>query len=221
MKVNSQFDIKKLTEGSAKAVASTIEKFLTTKGIAVPHTTSLDLAGVLCGFENWQSLQAHVTRSPSIVEMNFDKFESRFKPRQNPFSRTGGPGFATKGQELDYVLKALETNPATVWTCTEGDDGGLYVGDGFHRVNTQFYLVTHKPAEAGVSYCIPWDHDLEDPAFNVKVKDNATGTIVFDCTVRADNLDQAASRGMEEAESEIEELLGEGGMPVMLVHPLD
>jgi hypothetical protein len=82
-------------------------------------------------------------------------------------------------------------------------------------------MVTHKPAKEGVSYCIPWDHDLEDPAFQVRLKDNATGSIVFSCKVFAENMEQATDRGMEEAESEIEALLDEGGQPVLLVEALN
>ena len=221
MQNNSQFDIKNLSEKSAKAIASTIEKFLAADGIELGHTKALDLAGVLCGFANWQGLQSHVARQSKLVEMNSDAFEKEFKPRANPSSRQPSNVFAPHGPDLEFVQNAMRTNPATVWTCTEGDDGALYVGDGFHWVNVQFYLVTHKPAKEGVSYCIPWDHDLEDKAFQVRLKDNATGAVVFSCTVYADDMEQASSRAMDEAESEIEALQDEGGQPVLLVEALN
>jgi hypothetical protein len=222
MQNNSQFELKNLNEKTAKAIASTIEKYLVAQGLELPHTKTLDLAGILCGFANWQGLQAHVASQSNLVEMNFDAFEKEFKPRSNDISRPGGTNaFGTTGAELAFVQNAFRNNPATVWTCTEGDDGGLYVGEGFHYVNVVFYLVTHKPAKEGVSYCVPWDHDLEDKKFQVRLTDMAAGEEVFSCTVYADDIEVASRRAMEEVESELEALREEGGQPLVVIEPLN
>jgi hypothetical protein len=223
MKSNSQFKVKKLSEKSAKAIASTVEKFLAAEGLNLPHTRALDLAGVLCGFSDWHGLQAHVARKADLVEMNFDAFEKEFKPLRNPFdpnATASGAAFPPYGDQLSFVRKALDSNTSTVWTCTEGDDGALYLGDGFHVVNVQFYLVTHKPAKEGVSYCIPWGHDLEDLAFSARLLDRLTGQETFSCTVFAESLAQAAVRAQDEADSAMDEMLEEGGQPVLLVEAL-
>lgn len=222
MQNNSQFELKNLTEKSAKALASTIQKYMVAQGSELLYTKSLDLAGILCGFANWQGLQAHVASQAKLVEMNFDAFEKEFKPRSNDISRPGGTNaFGTTGAELAFVQNAFRNNPATVWTCTEGDDGGLYVGEGFHYVNVVFYLVTHKPAKEGVSYCVPWDHDLEDKKFQVRLTDMAAGEEVFSCTVYADDIEVASRRAMEEVESELEALREEGGQPLVVIEPLN
>jgi hypothetical protein len=88
-------------------------------------------------------------------EQELDAWETTFKPETNHFN--GSDKFETYGEELDYVRSVYDVDPRRVWTLVDGDDGNLYIVDGFHLVNRINYFVTKVPFEGKfleVPYCI-------------------------------------------------------------------
>lgn len=100
------------------------------------------------------------TKSPALVSLSFDEWESKFKPLtnlQDPNASFGGLMFETYGQELAGVL--LYANGHTgkagcrkVWTLVEGDEGESLIVEGYHLCNRLGYFITAKPAKAGQQY---------------------------------------------------------------------
>lgn len=94
--------------------------------------------------------------SHKVVKINEDEFWEQFKPIQNHIDTNAsfnGCMFETYDAELDFVKKAYETNPLTVWTITDCS-GLLMITDGYHFVNRMGYLITEVPAEADTDYVI-------------------------------------------------------------------
>ena len=74
-----------------------------------------------------------------------------FRPLRNHFDENAaGDGFMfeTYGIELDFVRAQ---NPHHIWTLVEGDNGRLYVVDGYHLVNRLGYFVAEIPCPSDVS----------------------------------------------------------------------
>lgn len=78
------------------------------------------------------------------------EWAERFKPITNP----NGDGswdnckFETYGDDYAKVMDALAKDPRTVWTITitDTDEGtSIGVGDGWHWVNRDGYLITEVP----------------------------------------------------------------------------
>ena len=75
-------------------------------------------------------------------EQELDAWEEKYRPIQNHFD--GGDKFETYGEELEFVLAQ---DPRCIWTLVDGDDGNLYIVDGYHLVNRINYFVTEVPFE--------------------------------------------------------------------------
>ena len=75
-------------------------------------------------------------------EQELDTWEEKYKPLTNHFD--GGDKFETYGEELEFVRAQ---DPRCVWTLVDGDDGNLYIVDGYHFVNRINYFVTEVPFE--------------------------------------------------------------------------
>lgn len=101
-------------------------------------------------------------------ESELDAWEDKYQPIKNPFAHKHKGNyvankFETYGEELNYVLGIATTEPARVWTLVDGDDGNLYIVDGYHLVNRVNYFITMHPREGGfmeVPYFI-FDHEEE------------------------------------------------------------
>jgi hypothetical protein len=86
-------------------------------------------------------------------EQELDAWEVKYKPIKNQFAKPQGKfgdefvedKFETYGKELDYVRSVYDTEPKRVWTLVDGDDGNLYIVDGYHLVNRVNYFVTELP----------------------------------------------------------------------------
>ena len=78
-------------------------------------------------------------------EKELDAWEEKYKPMHNHFD--DNDKFETYGDELDYVRSIYDTDPRRVWTLVDGDDGNLYIVDGYHLVNRLNYFVTELPFE--------------------------------------------------------------------------
>jgi primosomal protein N'' len=77
--------------------------------------------------------------------VTYDDFVGTFRPIANSFDKNAsfdGYMFETYGQELDFVLDTAKHNSNRVWTIVEGDDGELYIVNGYHLVNRMGYIVT-------------------------------------------------------------------------------
>ena len=110
-------------------------------------------------------------------EDEFDAWEERYEPIKNPFAQKQNgeyveDKFETYGDELHYVLNVAKTAPARVWTLVDGDDGNLYIVDGYHLVNRMNYFITTHPFE-GEFMAVPYviyeeedegnDQDVNEP----------------------------------------------------------
>lgn len=104
-------------------------------------------------------------------EKQLDAWEEKYKPIKNQFSKKQEGEFVedkfeTYGQELDYVRSIVNTEPRRVWTLVEGDEGDLYIVDGYHHVNRLNYFITENPLEGDgfmeVPYYIYEEEECED-----------------------------------------------------------
>jgi hypothetical protein len=100
-------------------------------------------------------------------EKEFDAWDEKYKPIKNPFAQKQQGEFVedkfeTYGEELDFVRAQ---DPKCIWTLVDGDDGNLYIVDGYHLVNRVNYFVTEKPFEGEfmeVPYYIFEEEDEEE-----------------------------------------------------------
>lgn len=101
----------------------------------------------------------------TFEQMTETEFFERFKPVQNTITNGqscyNGCMFETFGAEYEAVREAFSREPMTVWTLLEGDDGELYIKEGFHFVNRMGYFITQEPAPKGVSFEI-YDEQIFD-----------------------------------------------------------
>lgn len=138
-------------------------------------------------------ISAGLDASNQRVEyLTYDEFCERFKPIQNPIREDApldGAMFETFGTEEETVKKALINYPGCVWTLldgeandelcraagfTKGEDGEWMdgemsvdfsiIGDGFHHVNRQGYLITEVPAEKNTQYNVYMADELANAA---------------------------------------------------------
>lgn len=80
----------------------------------------------------------------STIKITDDEFDA-YEPINNPFQE-GQQLFETYGEELDYVLEHIkEHGEQYVWTQLDGDDGGVYIVNGYHLVNRIGYYITEHP----------------------------------------------------------------------------
>ena len=92
-------------------------------------------------------------------EQELDAWEAKYKPITNHFD--GTDKFETYGEELDFVRAQ---DPRCIWTLVDGDDGNLYIVDGYHLVNRINYFITEVPFEGNfleVPYYI-YDEEEQD-----------------------------------------------------------
>jgi len=76
-----------------------------------------------------------------------DSWEEKYKPVYN--HNADNPiwedyKFETYGKDLEFVRAQ---DPRCIWTLVEGDDGNLYITNGYHFVNRLNYIVTDVPFE--------------------------------------------------------------------------
>tara|TARA_R110000868_G_scaffold286242_2_gene546685 strand:- start:930 stop:1277 length:348 start_codon:yes stop_codon:yes gene_type:complete len=103
-------------------------------------------------------------------EQELTDWEDKYQPIKNHFSQKQEGEFVedkfeTYGEELDYVRSVYDKDPRRVWTLVDGDDGNLYIVDGYHLVNRINYFVTEVPFEGKfmeVPYYIYDEEEQED-----------------------------------------------------------
>lgn len=77
--------------------------------------------------------------------MTYEQWWDTYNPIQNHIEANAsfdGAMFETYGPELSFVR---DQDISKVWTIIEGEDGNLYVSDGYHFVNRIGYFVTERP----------------------------------------------------------------------------
>jgi hypothetical protein len=88
-------------------------------------------------------------------EQELEAWEAKYKPIKNQFAQPQGEfgdefvedKFETYGDDLEFVRSVCDADPRRVWTLVDGDDGNLYIVDGYHLVNRINYFVTEVPFE--------------------------------------------------------------------------
>lgn len=221
---NTKLQLKDLNEKNAKALATSATKFLKSKGITVPHTMALDLAGVLAGYADWHGLQAAIVaaeteRVRTPIKMSYDDFINEFKPIKNYLDDNAsgdGCGFETYGAELEAVRAALEKNPRKVWTVVDAG-GTSYIQEGYHHVNRMFYFITNKPAEEGRTYDIPYGHDEGDLQIEISVMNRETKEMTIVDTRFGSTLEEVVDMLDDLIDSEIDEIEEDGGKAIVIL----
>jgi hypothetical protein len=78
-------------------------------------------------------------------EKELDSWEDKYQPIKNHIASEKGEDddkFETFGRELEYVLSIANSEPNRVWTLVDGDDGNMYIVNGYHLVNRINYFIT-------------------------------------------------------------------------------
>jgi hypothetical protein len=81
----------------------------------------------------------------NFIEMTEDEWFETYKPIPNNIDKNSsfdGHMFETYGAEVEFVKKA---HPNHIWTYGQGDDGGLYIWNGWSFVNRIGYFITELP----------------------------------------------------------------------------
>jgi len=86
-------------------------------------------------------------------EKELTEWDEKYKPIKNHLDNNADK-FETYGEELEFVKSQ---KPEHIWTLVEGDNGDLYIVDGYHFVNRLNYFITELPyeGEEGAA-CIPY-----------------------------------------------------------------
>jgi hypothetical protein len=81
----------------------------------------------------------------NFIEMSEDEWFETYKPIPNNIDKNAsfdGHMFETYGAEVEFVKKS---HPNHIWTYGDGDDGGLYIWNGWSLVNRIGYFITELP----------------------------------------------------------------------------
>jgi hypothetical protein len=94
-------------------------------------------------------------------EDQFEAWEAKYQPIKNQYTQKQEgefieDKFETYGDDLEFVLSVCKTDPRKVWTLVDGDDGNLYIVDGYHLVNRINYFITKKPLEGDGFMEVPY-----------------------------------------------------------------
>jgi hypothetical protein len=100
-------------------------------------------------------------------EKEFDAWEETYRPIKNQFTQKQEGEFVedkfeTYGADLEFVRSVYDVDPKKVWTLVDGDDGNLYIVDGFHLVNRINYFITAVPFEGKFLEVPYYIYDEED-----------------------------------------------------------
>ena len=108
-----------------------------------------------------------------FVELTEEEWFNTYKPIKNNLvenSSFDDHMFETYGEEVEFV-KAQDEN--RIWMLGDGDDGGMYIWNGWGFVNRIGYFVTEVPCppdttiqvQVGIPwyYCEACDSEWEDP----------------------------------------------------------
>lgn len=97
----------------------------------------------------------------NYVELTDEQWDEQYAPIQNPFEKDVDL-FETYGDALEFIQRMPEEH---VWTQVDGDDGGVYIVNGFHYVNRIGYYFTARPhdPDSQIEICvIPAEEDEDE-----------------------------------------------------------
>mgnify|MGYP000453732755 CR=1 FL=1 len=80
-----------------------------------------------------------------FIEMTEEEWFDTYKPIKNHLETTSsfdGHMFETYGSEVEFV-KSQDNDK--IWMFGDGDDGGMYIWNGWHIVNRIGYFITEVP----------------------------------------------------------------------------
>jgi len=92
----------------------------------------------------------------------FDEWVEQYRPIENTKGDSGFcfdgryMMFESYGSDLAHVLRVTKESPEKVWTIIEGDDGEMYLTNGYHIVNRFGHFITEVEHD-GTELCIPVD----------------------------------------------------------------
>jgi hypothetical protein len=94
-------------------------------------------------------------------EDQLDAWIAKYQPIKNQYAKKQAGEFVedkfeTYGNDLEFVLSVCKTDPRKVWTLVDGDDGNLYIVDGYHLVNRINYFITKNPLEGDGFMEVPY-----------------------------------------------------------------
>jgi hypothetical protein len=87
----------------------------------------------------------------NFIEMTEDEWFDTYKPIKNHLDTNASFNshmFETYGDEVEFVKTQ---SPANIWMFGDGDDGGLYIWNGWGFVNRIGYFVTEVPCPDGLT----------------------------------------------------------------------
>jgi hypothetical protein len=87
----------------------------------------------------------------NFIEMTMEEWEATYKPISNHIDSNAsfdGAMFETYGSEVEFVKSQ---SPANIWMFGDGDDGGLYIWNGWGFVNRLGYFITEVPCPDGLT----------------------------------------------------------------------
>jgi len=109
----------------------------------------------------------------NFIELTEEEWFNTYKPIKNNLVESSSFDdhmFETYGEEVEFV-KAQDEN--RIWMLGDGDDGGMYIWNGWGFVNRIGYFVTEVPCppdttiqvQVGIPwyYCEACDSEWEDP----------------------------------------------------------
>jgi len=107
-----------------------------------------------------------------FIEMTEEEWFDTYKPIKNHIEVTSsfdGHMFETYGPEVEFV-KSQDNDK--IWMLGDGDDGGMYIWNGWHIVNRIGYFITEVPCPADTTiqvkvssywfYCEGCSAEIED-----------------------------------------------------------
>jgi len=107
-----------------------------------------------------------------FIEMDLDTWWDTYKPKTNPIDPMAsydGCLFETHGSEIQFVK---EQTPENIWMLGDGDDGGMYIWNGYGIVNRIGYFITEIPCPPNTTtqvlvshnwyYCENCHEEMED-----------------------------------------------------------
>ena len=108
-----------------------------------------------------------------FIELSFDEWCEQYKPIKNHIDTNAsfnGEMFETYGDEVEFVKSQ---SPENIWMYGDGDDGGMYIWNGWHFVNRIGYFITEVPCPSDTTiqvlvshnwyYCENCSAEMEDP----------------------------------------------------------
>jgi hypothetical protein len=109
----------------------------------------------------------------TFIELSGDDWENKYEllyninnPQDASWQDEDGNGrmYETFGADIDTVMTIVKTFPNHVWTYGDGNNGGLFITNGFRYINRIGYFITKNAWNTGETIQIeiePNDQDEE------------------------------------------------------------